>query len=140
MRKNKLKKQYVKKIKENYEKKHISQFNLSENNRITYVYKDDLKTSKTEIVCVSLEIKILDDWVTILYYDNHHEGLLHRHKKIAYKNEADIVDYEGVKKKGDWKKLMNWAIEDIKNNYRYHKKKFLRRNRLLLKDIMVEEY
>lgn len=140
MNKSKLRKKYIKKAKKFFEKKHISQFNLSENNRITYVYKDDLKKSRTEIVCVSLEIKILDDWVTILYYDNHHEGLLHRHKKVAYKNEADIVDYEGVKKKGDWKKLMHWAIEDIENNYLHHKKKFLNRNRLLLKDIKVEEF
>lgn len=135
-----MKKKYYKKRNENLRKKHISEIPLSENNRITYVYSDDLKTNKTEIVCVSLEIRILNEWFTILYYDNHHEGMLHRHNKISYDNEANIVDNEGVRKKGDWKKLLNWAIEDIKNNYIYYKKKFLYRNRSLLKDIKVEKF
>lgn len=135
-----MKKNYLKKIKENLKKRHLSEIILSDNNKIIYVYNDDLKTKQTEIVSVSLNIKILDNWVTILYYDNHHEGLLHRHNKISYNNEANIVDNEGVKKKGDWKKLLHWAIEDIKNNYIYYKKKFLYRNRFLLKDIKVEEF
>ena len=56
-----------------------------------------------EIVCVSLEIKIKNDWVTILRYDNHHDGVFtHRHTLIAYNNTADIVDYNGTKRKGNF--------------------------------------
>jgi len=51
-----------------------------------------------EIVCVSLEIKIKDDWVTILRYNSHHDGILHRPTIIAYNNTADIVDYNGTKR------------------------------------------
>ncbi|EKE14007.1 MAG: hypothetical protein ACD_12C00718G0004 [uncultured bacterium] len=140
MHKNKLRKKYIKKRKEEFEKKHISEIPLSENNRIIYVYKDNQKTSQTEIVCVSFDIKISEDWITILYYDNHHEGLLHRHNIISYNNKANIVGNDGIRRKGDWKKLLHWAIEDIKKNHIYYKKKFLSRNRSLLRDIKVEYF
>lgn len=118
----------------------LKQFNLSENNRLTYIYDYSNKRLCMEIVCVSLEIKIKDDWVTILRYDNHHDGILHRHTLIAYSDTANIVDYNGTKRKGNFTKLLNWAKKDIQNNYLIYKHKFLKRNRLLLKGIEVEEY
>ncbi|QQG44052.1 MAG: hypothetical protein HYW86_04275 [Candidatus Roizmanbacteria bacterium] len=120
--------------------KRLTQYNLSTNNRITYVYEHLPNKNTTEIICVSLDIKIIDDWVTIIYYDSHHSGILHRHTRIAYNDDADIVDYDRVKRKGTWNKLLHWAIEDIKNNYLWYKRKFLRLNKPLLKDIEVEEY
>ena len=121
-------------------KKRITQFNLSENNRLTYIFDYSTKRLCMEIVCVSLEIKIKDDWVTILRYDNHHDGILHRHTIIAYNNTADIVDYNGTKRKGNFTRLLHWAIKDIQNNYLTYKRKYLKRNHLLLKGIEVDEY
>ena len=56
------------------DRRRLTQFNLSENNRLTYIYDYSVKRLCMEIVCVSLEIKIKNDWVTILRYDNHHDG------------------------------------------------------------------
>ena len=93
-----------------------------------------------EIICVSLEIKIADEWETIIYYDNHHDGKLHRHKKIAYGDFSDIVDYEGIKKHGSFTTLLNWAKHDIQNNYLTYKRKFIDRNKKRLVNIDVEEF
>ena len=87
-----------------------NQFFISENNRITYIWRYNKVKKKVDIVCVSLEINISGDWITIIYYDNYHGGLLHRHTRIAYNDEADIVDYNGVKKKGTTNKHLQWAI------------------------------
>lgn len=131
-----MKEKIIKKIDE----KRITQFNLSENNRLTYVYGFSVKNQREEIICVSLEIKIKDDWVTIIRYDNHHDGILHRHTLVAYNNTVDIVDYEGTKRKGDFTKLLRWAIDDIKNNYLTYKHKFLKRNHTFLKGIEIDDY
>ncbi len=122
------------------DRRRLTQFNLSENNRLTYIYDYSVKRLCMEIVCVSLEIKIKNDWVTILRYDNHHDGVLHRHTLIAYSNTADIVDYNGTKRKGNFTKLLNWAIGDIQSNFMIYKRKFLNRNHLLLKGVEVDEY
>ena len=121
-------------------KRKVTQFALSQNNRLTYVYDYSSKRKSMEIVCVSLEIKIKDDWITIIRYDNHHDGILHRHTIIAYNNKANIVDYSGTKRKGSFNKLLSWAIQDIKSNYLVYKRKFLKRNRVLLKGIEIDEF
>jgi len=131
-----MKKRAIKKIDE----KHLSQISLSPSNRLTYVYGFSPKKQCMEIICVSLDIQINDDWVTIIRYDNHHDGILHRHTLIAYDNTADIVDYEGTKRKGDFTKLLRWTINDIKNNYLMYKHKFLKRNHVFLKGIEIDEY
>lgn len=125
---------------EEIDMRRLKQFNLSENNRLTYIYDYSNKRQCMEIVCVSLEIRIKDEWETILRYDNHHDGILHRHTLIAYKNTANIVDYNGTKRKGNFTKLLSWAIKDIQNNYLIYKRKFLNRNKPLLKGIEVDEY
>ena len=125
---------------ERISRRRINQFYLSENNQLTYIYDYSIEQKRMEIVCVSLEIKIKDDWVTILRYDNHHDGILHRHNIIAYNNTANIVDYSGTKRKGNFNNLLSWAIEDIKHNYLIYKRKYLKRNQTLLKDIEVDEF
>ena len=122
------------------ENKHVSQFALSSNNQITYVYKTDRQEIMMEITCVSLEINILDQWITIIFYDNHHAGKLHRHTRIAYNDEADITDYKNVKMKGSLNNLLTWSIKDIQNNFIIYKRKFIKRNRPILNDVEIEEY
>jgi len=57
-----MKKRAIKKIDE----KHLSQISLSPSNRLTYVYGFSPKKQCMEIICVSLDIQINDDWVTII--------------------------------------------------------------------------
>lgn len=120
--------------------KHISQFALSENNRLTYVYMTDSRKIMTKIVCVSLEIKAQEDWITIIYFDNNHGGTLHRHTRIAFNDEADITDFNNIKRKGHQSELLRWAINDIKNNFIIYKIKFIKRNKPILNNIEIEEY
>lgn len=102
---------------------------LSDNNRLSYIYKINMQKIITEIVCVSLEIKIKEDWLTIIYYDSHHDGILHRHTRSSIQSDADFVDYFGVKRKGDFNKKLHWAIDDIKHNYLNYKKQFIKSNK-----------
>jgi CHAT domain-containing protein len=137
MRKKKIKKYFRRQKK--VEKTHSNQYLLSQNNRITYVYKTDSKKEIIEIVCVSLDIRIEEKWITIIYYDNHH-GSLHRHSRIAYNDEADITDSNRVKRRGGNNQLLQWAIKDIKTNYINYKKKFIKRNRLILDAVEIDIY
>ena len=122
------------------EVKHINEIIISPNNRITYVYKESQKKQIIEVTCVSLEIKIENKWVTIIYYDSHHGGKLHRHTKIVFNDEADITDYANVKSKGSPASLLKWAIHDIKHNFIPYKRKFLKRNHTLLNIVEIDEY
>jgi len=105
-----------------------------------YIYKTKLSSIITEIICVSLEVKVNKEWITIIFYDSSHQGRLHRHTKIFINNDLDVVDYQGVKQKGNQKALLTWAINDLKNNYLFYKKKFIKRNKDLLKNINIEKY
>lgn len=120
--------------------KRINEIVLSANNRITYVYKKIHAKQVIEVTCVSLEIKIQEKWITIIYYDSHHGGKLHRHTKIAFNDEADITDYANVKSRGSPASLLKWSINDIKHNFISYKRRFLQRNQVLLKDIEIDEY
>lgn len=101
-------------------------FQLSQNNRLTYVYKTNEKRNIIEITNVSLEIKIGKKWTTIIRFDNAH-GRLHRHIYFSPENNTDVVDYINVKQKGSQKELLCWAIDDLKKNYINYKKKYLKR-------------
>ena len=122
------------------ETKHTDEIPITEHNRITYIYKTSELGSMIEIVCVSLEIQIGDEWITIVRYDNHHGGRLHRHTRIIYNDEADITDFNSVKKKGTMNQLLHWAIKDIQNNFPYYKQNFIKRNKSLFKDLYISMY
>ena len=113
---------------------------LSENNRLIYAYKISEDSEVKEVTSVSLNIKVNDDWVTIVYYDSFHHGILNRHTKIAYNFDNDIIDGNQVKQKGTQKQLLSWAINDLKRNYKYYKTAYLKRNKKLLKGIEVNFY
>jgi len=119
---------------------HRNDYLISENNRITYIYRTNIQGIIVEIICVSLEIRIQKDWKTIIYYDSYHDGALHRHTYSSIVNDSDVADYLGVRKKGGQKRLLRWAIDDIKNNYLHYKKQFVKRCRKLGVSIDVEIY
>jgi len=105
-------------------------FYISENNRLTYSYKLDVKNKIAEVTCVSLDIKIQDEWMTIVYYDSYHEGQLHRHPRISYFDPSDAPTMFGVKRKGSQNKLLRWAIKDIENNWLVYKQGFIKRSNI----------
>lgn len=121
---------------------HRASYAITENNRLTYIYKRDANKKIVEVTCASLEIKVRDKWNTIIYFDSDetHSGILHKHTYVSLEKDADIVDYFGVKRKGSQKKLLEWAIKDIRTNYIVYKKQFIKRLRQTGTDIDVDLY
>lgn len=100
---------------------------LSESDRITYMYGIDSKGNILEVT-VSYDIKLKSDWETVKLYDNTHDSsYLHRHTKIAPGVEEDIVSTVGVKKKGTPHNWLTWCIDDIKARYYFYKKSYMNR-------------
>lgn len=104
-------------------------FALSETERIRYIYTRNFKNKITNIVSVTYDIFIKNEWVTVIYYDSEH-GFLHRHETISFQNRSDIATEENVKKKGDREIWLTWAIKDILQKSIYYKKLFLKRSNL----------
>ena len=116
-----------------------SGYSISENNRLTYVYKANMYGAITEVTCVSLEIKIKNMWKTIIYYDSsHRDALLHRHTYMTLESESDVTDSVGVKRKGTQKELLEWSIHNITSNYIFYKKRFIKLLRRLDNTIDIE--
>lgn len=115
-------------------------FPLTEVDRLTKIYKVNKDGEIFEITCVSLEIKINEEWVTIVYYDNFHSGLLHKHITVSMADRSDSPTTAGVRKKGTQRKLLTWAIKDITTDYFYYKRNFFRRSKISFKDTIDMQY
>ncbi len=82
---------------------------LTTTDRLTYVYVIDINTNKTIAVAnVSYEIKIKEDWFTILRYDSVH-GYLHKHNRISLDVRQETTTRDSIKQirnslKNSWKK------------------------------------
>ncbi len=107
--------------------KKSQQFNLTEEDRVTYIYEITNDRKVVEVVDVSYEHKVNDQWFTVVRYDSEH-GYLHRHSRI-HDFQKEIVTTIGVKKKGDAGKWLTWAIKDIISRYENYKKGFLKKNK-----------
>ena len=115
-------------------------FPLTEVDRLTKIYKVNKDGAISEITCVSLEIKINKEWVTIVYYDSFHSGSLHKHITVSMVDRSDSPTTDGVRKKGIQRKLLTWAIKDIITNYFYYKRNFFRRSKISFKDTIDMQY
>lgn len=115
-------------------------FPLTEVDRLTKIYRANKDGEIVEITCVSLEIKINNEWVTIVYYDNFHSGLLHKHITVSMTDRSDSPTTDGVRKKGTQRKLLTWAIKDITTDYFYYKRNFFRRSKISFKDTIDMQY
>lgn len=109
-------------------------FALTEVDRLTKIYKFDTNNQILEITCVSLEIKIKNEWVTIVYFDSFHSGSLHKHVTVSMEDRSDSPTTDGVRKKGTQKTLLTWAINNIVTNYFYYKRNFFRKSKIPFKD------
>lgn len=97
--------------------------------KIVYKFTENYKKIRTftEVTSVSLNIKIGNDWVTILYYDNTHEGILHRHLRIVWNNESEIP-LDGFTMNGTPEELLTWAINDLTVHFMNYIEYFIDRN------------
>ena len=115
-------------------------FPLTEVDKLTKIYKVDKHGKIYEITCVSLEIRINKEWITIVYYDSFHDGSLHKHVTVSMADRSDSPTTDGVRKKGTQRKLLTWAIKDITTNYFYYKRNFFRRSKIPFKDTIDMQY
>ena len=115
-------------------------FPLTEVDRLTRVFKLNNLNEIVEITCISLEIKIKDEWITIVYYDSFHEAKLHKHVTISLEDKSDSPTTENVKKNGTQKDLLTWAIKDIIRNYFHYKREFSKRSKIKFKDMIDMQY
>lgn len=134
-----LEKQSVKKSYKNLLKSEEA-FLLTETDRLIKVYKKDKGGNIYEITCVSLDIKIQGEWVTVIYYDNFHDGMLHRHLRVSISDGSDAPTTIGVKKNGSQNRLLAWAIKDITANYHNYKRNFFKRSKVSFKESIDMQY
>jgi len=116
---------------------------LTEIDRLNYVYKiNPAKNRKVEeIVSVSFSTKIKEEWITVIYYDSTHDGILHRHITVSIdNNNADIPTTDGVRQKGSQHRLLTWAMRDLLVNYLSYKNKFFKRSKITFKDAVDMQY
>lgn len=114
--------------------KFLKEISLTSSDKITYSYKRDKNRTIVEVTNVSYEIKIKENWITIVRYDSSH-GYLHRHMLISILNQSDTPTTFGVRKKGTHDIWLTWAINDIKKRFEEYKKGFLKRSELKSIDI-----
>lgn len=101
---------------------------LTEADKITHIRRVDSKRTILEVVNVSYETKIDDEWMTIVRYDSTH-GFLHRHLRISFDSSEEIINTVGVKKKGTVRVWYTWAIKDILSKYLDYKNGFIKRSK-----------
>lgn len=121
-------------------KKSEQSFPLTEVDRLTKIYKVNKAGEISEITCISLDIKVNNKWITIVYYDNFHNIILHKHIRVSLQNTSDAPNTIGVPKKGTQRKQLTWAIKDIIANYSSYKEKFFKRSKLSFKDTVDIQY
>jgi hypothetical protein len=110
--------------------KHITnQIVITENDRVTHTRSVNEIGELLEVVNVSYEIKINDNWETIIRYDSHH-GYLHRHLKISLTSSIELLSTAGVIKKGKPQNWFTWAIKDIQKQYINYRAGFTKRSKI----------
>ena len=114
-------------------KVHRDEHPLSHTDKLVWVYKEVKEKNKiqiTEIVTVSFVTEINDKEYTVVYYDNTHDKTLHQHIYNSIFDNSDSIVPLSVRKKGNQKKLLNWAIKDIRNNWQKYRNEYYRRSKL----------
>lgn len=103
---------------------------LTEIDRITYIYEQSKGRKILEVINVSYEILLEDDWVTIARYDSEH-GYLHRHMRLLLTEKNELCNTYGVVKHGNPHKWLTWSIADLRSRCWDHKRGFLKRNKIV---------
>mgnify|MGYP001593228365 CR=1 FL=1 len=101
-------------------------FLLTETDKIIWIYKRNESGVVVEVTCVGYEILLGNDWITIIYYDSFHGGLLHRHMRISLEDDSDVVSESGVKRSGSQKELLTWAMKNLRTRYLEYKRSFIK--------------
>lgn len=122
------------KVKEKFDEKTIRDEQLlSFSDKLTWAYtyyKKGKDIIISEIVTVAYVITIEAKNYTIVYFDNHHDKTLHGHLTKSMQDSSDTLLPILVKKGGNQKSQLNWALKHIRNNWYGYRKKFYKRSGL----------
>lgn len=133
-------KQVEEKILHSNTKEKRLQFHLTEFDRITQVYKMDSSSGEIcEVTCVSYEIEVQGIWHTVLYFDNYHDKLLHRHLYVSLEKHTDVIDRNGLPKNKSPKKLLTWAMKYLRNNYFDCRRGYIKRSKKYLQNNKIKD-
>ncbi len=103
---------------------------LTETDKITHIRRVDNERTILEVVNVSYETKVDEEWMTIVRYDSTH-GFLHRHLRISLDDPKEIINTIGVKKKGSVHVWYTWAIKDLLLKYKDYKRGLMKRSKVV---------
>src|SRR3989338_1998403 len=67
-------------------------YSITDSDRITWIYTIDTAGEICEVTCVGYQIEVGKEWVTVVYFDNTHDKLLHRHIYISLDEYTDTID------------------------------------------------
>ena len=110
---------------------------LGDSDKIVYINKKLKSRKMVEVTTVAYVSLIKGDWITLIYYDNEpsHGVNLHVHITDNFDDRNDAATATGVRQKGTVHRLHTWAVENLKDNWIYYKRAFLRRSKLRISDI-----
>ncbi len=126
---NHLTKEYILKNVE-FSKIEPNEIILTDMDKITHIRRVDNKRNILEVINVSYETKVDNEWITIVRYDSTH-GFLQRHFRVSLDDYKEIINTTGVKKKGTVHVWYTWAIQDILLRYQDYKKGFMKRSKVV---------
>lgn len=110
--------------KKNIEKITKKEFLLTPQDKITYIYKIE-KREYIEVTNVSHEIKVENEWMTIVRFDSSH-GYLHRHLRVSLDNKDESIG--GKIEQGSHHDWLTIAIADIRTNFIEYRRQFFERS------------
>lgn len=110
---------------------------LGETDKIVYVNKRLNTRKMVEVTTVAYTSLIKGEWITLVYYDNEpsHGVSLHVHITDNCNDRNDAATTDSVRQKGSIHRLHTWAVENLKNNWIFYKRAFLKRSKLKISDI-----
>lgn len=114
---------------------HYKDMNLSETDRINYVYKLNNKYEKVEITCISYDILIGNNWTSIEIFDTTH-GYLHHHVLVKIGEKPRVIIPTNLKKNDSIDYLFNWVEKQLLNNWYYYRRHFIKNNKKELKGLI----
>lgn len=101
---------------------------LTEEDQVVYIYERGENKNVTEVVNVSYQVLINDEWITIVRFDSEH-GYLHCHKRISFEDKSEIVFTANyIPQKGTPQRWLTWSIQHLKERYLNYKRKFIKGN------------
>ncbi|VVA43697.1 conserved hypothetical protein [Candidatus Roizmanbacteria bacterium] len=109
---------------------------IYDTDRFCYVYLIDKNKVKKQIQSVRYDLKIGNDWITIIWFDNCHEGRLHQHILTELGSQYEISFPTNLKKNADLEYLIKWSKNNLEKNWLNYRRHFYNINKSKIKNLL----